>query len=930
GDSGSPTGERDGSGGVNDYVDSAQANIAVQPPVSRPNSIAGFVFGDSDESGAFSAGDALLPDVLITLVNEATGQTVATMRTDGNGAFSFGNLDDGTYALLEEQPDGWNDGLDFPGSAGGVADDVPGDAIRHITLAGGVDAVNYQFGECPCPPAQLSGFVYEDFTRGVFNAPTKNNGVFDATELGIAGVTVTLENLDGTPVTDFSGNLVGPVVTDANGFYQFTNLHAHMQYRVVETQPAVYSDGKDTPGTTGGDVGPNQGTGTDFITNIPLEAGDNSQNNNFGELFQQVNGFVYEDFTRGNLTLPTFNNGHRDPGELGIAGVTVDLFIKTPAGFLFQGEATTNANGEFFFTDPSAFTPIPSGATTLAAKAAAVGPLAAVAPPNLPPGTYAIVETQPAGYVDGKDTPGSSGGVVGPNQGVGTDFITDVPLALAGDSLDNNFGELPQGNVGALSLAGHVYFDANKDCVFDAGDSRVPGARVHLFRTDVAGGPVEVAQTTTNNLGQYLFEIDTPGTYMVTEDNVAGLIKECAVPGTVNGQHRGTAPAVDDLANITLANGDAGINYDFFLITNPPPFSKQQLLANTPGGAGSTTGVAGATAFATTPSFANIGGLGDDNIMAVGTDAGGPPTVRVFDFTTGKTLFQFNAYDTAFRGGVRVAVADFNGDGMPDIVTAPGAGGGPHIKVFDGKTGALIRQFMAYSSTFTGGVYVAAGDVNGDGTPDIITGAGAGGGPHVRVFDGKTGQVIGSFFAYAPTFAGGVRVAAGDFNQDGKADIVTGAGPGGGPHVRIFNAATLGTASPAVLRQFFAFAPNFTGGVNVAANAFGQGDVTGDGRTDLVVGTGSGAGQVKVIDGASFATVSNFTAFDSSLTTRGVRVGVFDLNGDGRGDVVTTTGGGGPLGAFVRVVDLNNAGGDLDFFQAFNPASLGGAFVAVG
>jgi hypothetical protein len=91
---------------------------------------------------------------------------------------------------------------------------------------------------------------------------------------------------------------------------------------------------------------------------------------------------------------------------------------------------------------------------------------------------------------------------------------------------------------------------------------------------------------------------------------------------------------------------------------------------------------------------------------------------------------------------VRVAVADVNGDGMPDVITAPGPGGGPDIRVFDGRTGALIQEFMAYDPNFTGGVYVAAGDVNGDGKADIITGADAGGGPHVKVFSGQDDSVL--------------------------------------------------------------------------------------------------------------------------------------------------------------------------------------------
>src|SRR5688500_6410698 len=108
------------------------------------------------------------------------------------------------------------------------------------------------------------------------------------------------------------------------------------------------------------------------------------------------------------------------------------------------------------------------------------------------------------------------------------------------------------------------------------------------------------------------------------------------------------------------------------------------------------------------------------SLLAVGADAGGGPRVTLFDRSTGAVVQDFFAYDPAFTGGVRVAVGDFNADGSPDVVTAPGAGGGPHIRVFDGKTGAVLREFFAFDPGFLGGVNLAIGDVGGDSTPDIV------------------------------------------------------------------------------------------------------------------------------------------------------------------------------------------------------------------
>ncbi len=214
--------------------------------------------------------------------------------------------------------------------------------------------------------------------------------------------------------------------------------------------------------------------------------------------------------------------------------------------------------------------------------------------------------------------------------------------------------------------------------------------------------------------------------------------------------------------------------------------------------------------------------------IITGADASGGPHVRVFRGDDQSEVFSFFAYSLAFEGGVRVAAGDLTGDGIPDLITGAGTGGGPHVRVFDGSMPQItpnpvniatpLGSFYAYDSTFPGGVFVAAGDVNGDGRIDLITGAGTGS-SQVRVFDGSTNAQmagpLGSFLAFNPAFTGGVRVAASDLNGDGQADILTAAGPGGGPHVRGFNGASTGM-DPEELRSVFVADPNFTGGVFIA------------------------------------------------------------------------------------------------------------------
>src|SRR5262249_36458394 len=174
-------------------------------------------------------------------------------------------------------------------------------------------------------------------------------------------------------------------------------------------------------------------------------------------------------------------------------------------------------------------------------------------------------------------------------------------------------------------------------------------------------------------------------------------------------------------------------------------------------------------------------------ILVTGAGAGGGPQVRVFDAESLAPKFSFFAYDAAFTGGVRVAVADVNGDGNLDIIAAPGPGGGPNVRVFDGTNGTLLSNFMAFDPGFTGGVNVAAGDVDADNRADIICGPDSGGGPTVSVFRALDGKLLRTFLAYDPNFTGGVRVAAGDFDRTGLADVVTAPGPGGGPNVQVLD-----------------------------------------------------------------------------------------------------------------------------------------------
>jgi VCBS repeat-containing protein len=304
------------------------------------------------------------------------------------------------------------------------------------------------------------------------------------------------------------------------------------------------------------------------------------------------------------------------------------------------------------------------------------------------------------------------------------------------------------------------------------------------------------------------------------------------------------------------------------------------------------------------------------NAIIAAPDEGWPNQIRVIDPQSHATLERFNVFNVFFDGGVRVARADVNGDGIPDVIAGAGPGAGPNVRVFDGRGYAMagpLGSFFAFDPSLSTGVFVAAGDVDGDGHADVIVSADAGATPHVKVFSGATGQEIASFFAFDAGFRGGVRVAAADLDGDGHDDIIVGAGPGAGPHVKVFSGATL-----AETQSFFAFDPGFDSGVYVAADAAGAGR-----RPHLVVSAGAGAGpHVKIFDPRTHTTVASFFAFDPGFGG-GVRVSLSDINGDGRNDLLAASG---PGAAWMTAFDLDTLD-PLDGLTAFRGLT-GGIYTA--
>ncbi|MEM6329915.1 MAG: SdrD B-like domain-containing protein [Planctomycetota bacterium] len=559
----------------------------------RGGGIAGRVHADTDGDCDHDDPDIVLAGVTIELL-DADGVKIAETQTDANGRYQFVGLEPGEYQVREVQPAGYYDGTQRVGTGGGATTDTPGDdLITGITVRPDITAVNYDF--CEHVGADLSGFVYHD---------ADDDGVFDPGEEPIAGVAIKL--------LDESGAVVGETTTDAEGFYEFTNLDAG-KYTVMETQPAAFFDGKDTAGTTGGDTSVN-----DMISQIMLGYGGESRENNFGELrgasiggrvhasndpdcdfdnpdvllsgvrvqlldatgttvlaeaFTDADGrYLFEGLRPGEYQVReqqpaafggrTLYDGGEQVGDAGgvagddvIRGIAVgsgqdargyhfcEHFGATLSGYVYHDQ---NDDGQFVGEQGIA------GVTLKLLKDGADTGLVAVTDAtgfyqftDLGPGKYTVMETQPAGWYDGQDTPGTLGGDATVN-----DMIAEIMLTFGDDSQQNNFGELLGG-----SIAGRVHAETDGDCTYEEGEVLLAGVTIELL--DESGALVE--STVTDDDGRYAFANLRPGSYSVREVHPAGYFNGGSRVGTGGG----SSLDLDLIADIVVGSGTAWVGYDF-------------------------------------------------------------------------------------------------------------------------------------------------------------------------------------------------------------------------------------------------------------------------------------------------------------------------------------------------------------------------------
>ncbi|MNX68356.1 Serine-aspartate repeat-containing protein D precursor [compost metagenome] len=479
--------------------------------------ISGTVFKDPERDGVNGGGEPPLAGVTIELVQN--GVVIATTTTGADGTYTFIDLPAGDYTVREVQPDGYGSSspnevsvnltpgqtqtVDFADTvssiAGHVFVDSNNDGVRQageapiagvvVTLTGtdaaggavnrtattnasgewiiddllagtyvvvetqpanysdGLDSAGSVGGVVTTPGDQISGIVLPEATDAIDYAFGERgqgvsgnvyvdvdlNGVNDGGDHPLANVTVELRTA--------SGDLVATTTTGPDGSYSFGDVPAG-DYVVIETQPAGYGEGPEHP--------------TNRVP-VTVVTDEKTAPINFGERTGSLSGLVYND---------TNNNGVRDANEPVIGGVTVVLTGTDARGEAVTRSVVTGPDGSYRFTD-------------------------------LPGGTYTVTETQPDGYDDGLDTPGTSGGASD-----GGDAITGIVLAPAAEATGYLFGE--RGDEAQIS--GSVWMDSDHDRARGGGEAPQAGWTVELFLGDVL-----ISTTQTGADGGYAFTGVAPG-----------------------------------------------------------------------------------------------------------------------------------------------------------------------------------------------------------------------------------------------------------------------------------------------------------------------------------------------------------------------------------------------------------------------------------
>ena len=457
------------------------------------------------------------------------------------------------------------------------------------------------------------------------------------------------------------------------------------------------------------------------------------------------------------------------------------------------------------------------------------------------------------------------------------------PGYSGGLEFDNN-GDVVPVDAGTSIVTGAKFNDLNGNGVRNIGEPGLGGWTIYVDYNDngVFDSDTEPSAV-TNAGGTYTIFSVTPGVWKVREVGQAGWVNTYPATGDVFGRYQ----------QVTVPTDGSVTGVDFGNFT-----------------------------------FAGVSVI----VIGAAKSPNTPQLVRVLDEATGVVLTQFAPYGPTFQGGIRVATGDLTGDGVDEIVTGSGPSIVAEVRVFT-LGGVLLTSFLPYGSVFNGGIQVAVADVDGDGLNDIIT-VPTYGRAEVKVFQNVLVGGVPTFNAAAPyrdflafpaSFIGGAVVAAADmgstastgapFNTtvfDQKAEIVVGSGAGITTTVKVFDVSHMPpstpTTVPAAVGSFAPFGASYKGGESLSVAR-----VNADAIPDIVVGAGANGRSIvdvwawNVSTSATLSSLSNgagFAAFTDASRNAPIEVSTLDTNNDGTADEILAVQGPGGTTSQIREFDI--------------------------
>lgn len=847
-----------------------------------------------DDSAAGNAGTLLSWSMQISY-----GGTEPSTVTDANGNYSFPNLADGTYHIREvSQP--------------GFTPTAPASGSYDAVISGGQPVIGRNFGNQSVPQVGNSTTLEDTLSAAMLIAAAGNPGITYFRISGITGGTLFKSN-GTTPVNN------GDFLTVGEGQAGVRFLPSANSNAAGKFDAELSLDGATVIAGSG------KATSTIAITPV-------------GDTPQVANATVLEDTLSGVIVISRNANDGAEVSHFRISGII--------GGTLFKNDGSTPISAGSFLT----FTEGQAGVRFLPAANSTV-----------------------AGHFDVESS--QDGITVAAQSGKATSTMTitavnDAPSFIKGGNQTVNAGAGPQSVGGwATTVASgppdesgqtltFIVTGNSNAALFIAGPSiAANGTLAYTSAANVSGAAtITVALVDNGGIAYGGMDTSAPQNFTITvvDNNIAPV-------NTLPASFAGTEDTALPLAGLAVGDVDAGNG----LVTVTLSVSHGTLAVSTFVGGGLTaahvfhngsamialtatltrinatlaavngllyTPTADFAGAATLTMFTNDNGntgnpgpLADTDtatiavqrlggIVAVGPDTGNQAIVKVFDPETHEKLFQFNAYPEflSFQGGVRVAVADMNGDHVPDTITVPGAGVVTEIRVFSGVDGSRLLGHpldgvQPFGAAFTRGGFIAAGDVNGDSLGDVVAAPNRAGGGRVRFFNGQTGLEGFNFRPYSRRYVGGVQVAVGNVDTFAPGlDIVvapTGPLPGSAhgassvTRVRVYSSSGVALAGPA--RNWKPIA-GYSKGFNLAVA-----DLNGGGA-EIILGTEKGAPRVLIVDGNTGVTMTltNGTLGFGTTYMGPVRVAAGRADDNAIADLLTAPGNGGApvLRAFENVL----------------------------